>query len=360
MQKVSTNMKFLLCLPFTCILLAPALAAAEESTTSLFDPTIILIRDEAMRNELELTDAQRTGVDELLRKHNRVLLAIRDVGPAGADETAQPVLEEIREALAELLTREQMLRLQGLILQAQGYDALLRKDIVAALELNDVQQTRLAEIAGAFREKAQALQRSGGGQVGDELAKLQADRHKEIVALLDQKQEQQFGKLLGAPFDFGQVIKSPAWAPEFEGIDQWINSEPLTMKELRGKVVVVHFFAFHCSNCINNYPWYREWQDAFQGEDVVLIGIHTPETEAERDNAALRASLEQHELEFPVAVDKNKTMWSAWYNRIWPSVYLIDRAGRLRYWWYGELNWQGAGNQNVARRQIEKLLPSHP
>ena len=120
--------------------------------------------------------------------------------------------------------------------------------------------------------------------------------------------------------------------------------------------MVVHFFAFGCSNCINNYPWYREWHDAFQGQDVALIGIHTPETQTETDNNLLRESLEHRELKFPVAVDKDKKMWTAWYNGIWPSVYIIDRQGRVRYWWYGELDWQGAGNQKVARKQIEELL----
>jgi peroxiredoxin len=120
--------------------------------------------------------------------------------------------------------------------------------------------------------------------------------------------------------------------------------------------VVVHFFAFGCSNCINNYPWYREWHDAFEGQQVVLIGIHTPETQAETDNEQLKLSLAKHGLKFPVAVDKEKKMWQAWYNGIWPSVYLIDKQGRVRNWWYGELDWQGAGGQKIARQQIERLL----
>jgi peroxiredoxin len=285
-----------------------------------------------------------------------MLLAIRDVTPSGADASAQPALKEIRAELAELFTKEQKVRLQGITLQAQGYDALLRKDIVAALKLSDEQQVKLTEINDDFHEKAQELQKQSGEHAGQQLQELQAERHKQIVEVLDEKQENQLGKLLGEPFDFGKVVKSPAWAPEFEGIEEWINSEPLTMADLHGKVVVVHFFAFGCSNCINNYPWYREWHDAFQGQDVALIGIHTPETKPEEDNKLLRDSLEHHKLKFPVAVDKQKKMWTAWYNGIWPSVYLVDRQGRVRYWWYGELDWQGAGNQKIARKQIEELL----
>lgn len=343
-------------LPVVFVLCITLQVYADEPAPPLTDPTIILVRDGTVRDALELTPEQRQSLDELLRKHNRMLLAIRDVSPSGADETAQPALKEIRTTLAELFTKDQKVRLQGITLQAQSYDALLRKDMIAALKLTDQQQTRLAEIGDEFHHKVQELQQAGGESQSNNLAALQAQRHEKIVDLLDPHQETSLGKLLGEPFDFTKVVKSPAWAPEFEGIEEWIQSEQLTMSSLRGKVVVVHFFAFGCSNCINNYPWYREWHESFQGEDVVLIGIHTPETHAETDNDALRASLDHHNLKFPVAVDKEKKMWTAWYNNMWPSVYIVDKQGRVRYWWYGELDWRGAGNQTVARRQIEELL----
>ena len=89
---------------------------------------------------------------------------------------------------------------------------------------------------------------------------------------------------------------------------------------------------------------------------MTIIGVHTPETDAERDPAQLRASLEKHGLEFPVVIDNGKHAWTAWYNRVWPSVYLVDRRGNVRYWWYGELDWKGAGGQKIARQRIEQLL----
>lgn len=330
------------------MLMSLAVSTDAAVTAPLTDPTIILIRDDAVRAELAVTPEQKKSLDELLRKHNRMLLAIRDVSPSGADETAKPQLVEIRKELAKLFNDEQKLRLQSLTLQAQGYDALLRKDIVEAIKLTDDQQKQLKEISARFREQAK--------EPNADVPTLQAERHKEVIAVLTPEQQNQYGTLLGEAFDFSKVVKSPAWAPEFVGVEEWINSEPLTMAQLKGKVVVVHFFAFGCSNCINNYPWYREWHDAFAGQDVAIIGIHTPETEAETHNDLLRKSLEDRELRFPVAVDKEKKMWTAWYNGIWPSVYIIDSQGRVRYWWYGELDWQGAGNQKVARKQIEELL----
>jgi peroxiredoxin len=333
---------------------------APEEAPPLSDPTILLIRDAAVRSALKLTGEQRQTLDALLQSHNRMLLAIRDVGPTGADETAQPELAEIRAKLNELLNAKQKFRLQQFILQVQGYDCISRKDVAAQLKLTPEQQQRLAEIGAEFRASVKSF--AAGGNAGDpkataaELARLQAERLEKILAELDDQQEEGFSNLLGAPFDFSKVNPSPGDAPEFVSIEEWVNSEPLTMESLRGKVVVVHFFAFGCINCIHNYPWYREWRQAYEGKDVALIGIHTPETKTEEDNAKLKASLVKNELKFPVAVDKEKAMWKAWYNNIWPSVYIIDKQGRVRYWWYGELDWQGAGNQKVARQQIEKLL----
>ncbi|HEX6961837.1 MAG TPA: redoxin domain-containing protein [Lacipirellula sp.] len=337
---------------------APPPSAARPPLT---DPTFLLLRDGAVRDALALTPEQSESLDALFRRHTRLLLAMRDVGPTGADETAKPALREIRAALAEILQAEQRVRLQGLVLQAQGYDSLLRKDVAAQLKLTPEQEQQLAEISAVFREQAQALQRgdkakSSAETLEGDLARLQADRHKRIVAQLTPEQQTRYGELLGEPFNFAQVQPSPADAPEFTAIEEWFNTEPLTMQALRGRVVVIHFFAFGCSNCINNYPWYREWQEAFQGKDVTIIGIHTPETSTEENNDLLRASLDEHKLKFPVAVDKQKKMWQAWYNRMWPSVYLVDKQGRVRYWWYGELDWQGAGGQKLARQRIEQML----
>ena len=355
---------FLLFAFLSCSVVSPVRAddakPIAEATPPLPDPSLLLIRDAAIRDELKLTTSQRERVDALLKAHNRLLLAIRDVGPNGADETAQPAIAEIRADLKEIFTNEQKFRLQGLILQAQGYDALLRKDIVAKLKITPEQQAKLAAIAAETRDLVQALNQDREAhspeELKQELAQIQADRLKKIVAELDDQQELTYGRLLGKEFDFAKVKPSPGMAPEFASIDAWINSEPVTIESLRGKVVVVHFFAFGCINCIHNYPWYKQWHDAYQGKDVTLIGIHTPETKTEEDNSLLEASLEKNGLKFPVAVDKEKAMWKAWYNNMWPSVYIIDKQGRLRFWWYGELDWEGAGNQKVARQQIDQLL----
>jgi hypothetical protein len=88
----------------------------------------------------------------------------------------------------------------------------------------------------------------------------------------------------------------------------------------------------------------------------VIIGVHTPETTAERQVEGVRAKVKEAEFGFPVVVDNDKKTWDGWGNSMWPSVYLIDKSGHIRYWWYGELDWQGAGGQKIMEKRIEELL----
>ena len=88
----------------------------------------------------------------------------------------------------------------------------------------------------------------------------------------------------------------------------------------------------------------------------MIIGVHTPETSHERQVDSVREKVKEAKFGFPVVVDNDKATWDSWGNAMWPSVYLIDKQGRIRYWWYGELNWKGAGGQEIMERRIEELL----
>ena len=89
---------------------------------------------------------------------------------------------------------------------------------------------------------------------------------------------------------------------------------------------------------------------------MVILGVHTPETEGERDVDSVRRKVKQHAIHYPVAVDNSHKTWQAWGNRYWPSVYLIDKGGFVRYRWDGELNWNDAPGEQLMRQRIEKLL----
>ena len=88
----------------------------------------------------------------------------------------------------------------------------------------------------------------------------------------------------------------------------------------------------------------------------MIIGVHTPETQEERQADHVHEKVKEAEFTFPVVIDNDKENWNAWGNSMWPSVYLIDKQGRLRYWWYGELNWKEAGGQKTMATKIEELL----
>ncbi len=181
-------------------------------------------------------------------------------------------------------------------------------------------------------------------------------QQREILAKLSERQKKQWVDLLGRRIDLAALGRVTFEAPDLTEEPDWINSSPLTSDQLRGKVVALHFYAFGCINCKRNFPWYKEWHEAFHNRGLVVLGIQTPETERERVAENVRKAAQENELKFPIVHDAEKHNWNAWGNSMWPSTYLIDKKGRVRYWWYGELDWKGAGGQNLMRARIEELL----
>ncbi len=145
-------------------------------------------------------------------------------------------------------------------------------------------------------------------------------------------------------------------APEFAPGTEWLQSKPLKLASLRGQVVVVHFWTFGCINCIHNYPAYKAWQERYRGKAVTMIGIHTPEFDSEADLKRVRAKAEQNGLKFPIAVDNNRQNRKNWNNQYWPSIYLIDKKGQVRYRWEGELDSPTTKGERLMRQRIDELL----
>ena len=134
----------------------------------------------------------------------------------------------------------------------------------------------------------------------------------------------------------------PVPAPEFTNVSDWMNTKPLKMADLKGKVVVVHFWTNSCINCIHNYPHYRAWQEKYKDNaDLVIVGIHTPEFGSDKDVAQIKERMAKNKLTFAVAVDNDKANWKAWHNRYWPCVYIVDKHGIVRNHWEGELGDDG-------------------
>jgi cytochrome c biogenesis protein CcdA/thiol-disulfide isomerase/thioredoxin len=139
-------------------------------------------------------------------------------------------------------------------------------------------------------------------------------------------------------------------APEFEQIDLWVNSEPLTMAGLRGKVVLIDFWTYSCINCLRTLPHVRAWDEAYRDDGLVIVGVHTPEFAFERDAGNVRRAVRDLGVAYPVALDNAYGTWTAWRNRYWPAKYFVDRAGRLRYAHFGE------GGYEESERVLRRLL----
>jgi thiol-disulfide isomerase/thioredoxin len=138
-------------------------------------------------------------------------------------------------------------------------------------------------------------------------------------------------------------------APEISG-QSWLNSEPLRLAELKGKVVLVEFWTFGCYNCRNVEPYIKGWHQKYSDNGLVVIAVHAPEFNYERVVANLQRYVREHAISYPIAVDNNFAIWKRYGNRYWPAMYLIDKRGIIRYTRIGE------GGYLETERHISTLL----
>jgi thiol-disulfide isomerase/thioredoxin len=150
-----------------------------------------------------------------------------------------------------------------------------------------------------------------------------------------------------------ETKKDPA--PSFPKGTPWLNSKPLQIKDLEGKVVVLHFWTYGCINCQRNYPVYKGWMKKYADKKVALIGVHTPEFAAERNIDRVKLRAKNNGLTFPIAIDNSGSIWRAWRTQYWPTVFLIDRKGFVRYHWAGELHLDKEPDRKFAEH-IDELL----
>ena len=125
-------------------------------------------------------------------------------------------------------------------------------------------------------------------------------------------------------------------APEFAGTQEWINSDPITMESLRGKVVLIDFWTYTCVNCIRTLPFLQEWHNRYADEGLVIVGVHTPEFEFEKLYDNVVEATKDEGVVWPVVQDNEFSVWRSYSNRYWPAKYLIDQTGEVRYTHFGE------------------------
>ena len=157
-----------------------------------------------------------------------------------------------------------------------------------------------------------------------------------------------------------EAIRGPGWTPgrravegampPLDGATGWLNSPPLTIDVLRGRVVAVDFWTYTCINWLRTAPYLRAWDEAYRDSGLVVLGVHTPEFSFERDDGNVRRAIADRRITYPVAVDNDYAVWTAFANMYWPALYVVDARGDIRYHHFGE------GAYEESERVIRQLL----
>ena len=145
-----------------------------------------------------------------------------------------------------------------------------------------------------------------------------------------------------------EETKAPP-APEISN-GTWINSEPLTLNSLHGRVVLIEFWTFACYNCRNTIPMVKKWDAQYRDKGLTIIGVHTPETDLENNVADVRREVAALGIKYPVVTDNDYSTWKAYGVEAWPTLFLLDKQGRVRWTHVGE------GYYDEAEEAIKKLL----
>ena len=333
-----------------------ALAQAVDAEPMIPQNLLKLVHTPEVQKELGLEGDAR--LLELLREIDRVWWPSRILPEQKQTETTRELEKRLLDALSKILSPAKIRRLRELETQSQGTRALLRADVVEAVGLDArAQQT----IRAAFLETdslARQLNEKRGGDADLE-KQLREARDKELSllnGLLTTAKRQEFGKLIGEPFSMASLKRIYPLAPELIDSEEWTGTARTSLESERGKVVLVHFYAFQCHNCVANFKHYNRWHETLSKKGVTVIGIQTPETSAERDLQLVQKAAKEQGFRFPVLIDLKSSNWDAWGNTMWPTVYVIDKNGYIRSWWQGELNWQGATGDQTIETLVDELL----
>jgi thiol-disulfide isomerase/thioredoxin len=331
----------------------------QQRTVPIPHPMTSLLRAKGVHRELDL---QRDQMDEIARAVDDTdlpLWRLRDLPIENRNGAARRLISQLKLRLSGILSTKQLDRLNQIVWQGLGIDAILEPEVVAKLKLSPKQIRNISAFLDLGYKKLGELQRQAQTRSESNqalhLQKLRNDTQQNIMTVLGSSQQQMFTRLLGDRFAFSQVRSIACKAPELE-VNTWINASPLSLSEQRGNVTVVHFYAFGCGNCVRTLPHFNAWQNRFADRGLRIIGIHRPETQQERDLDKVKDKAAEAGMNYPVAIDNDSLAWNAWANNVWPSIYLIDKNGYIRYWWYGELNWQGAESELFLRGKIQELI----
>ncbi|QEF99978.1 Thiol-disulfide oxidoreductase YkuV [Stieleria maiorica] len=341
----------------------PCAASAQTPPPETQPVLLQMVRDDAVHQELDLSEDQIRQVFAALEPIDGPWFRARILPAQERIEAISQLTDQLNDALTRFLDSKQLERLDQLQNQALGTRMIVRDKTATALGLSQQERDALYRVFTETDEAVADVQKQLQSQqlTSAEAAKIintaKADEKKAVVDALTNQQKRTLSALTGPSFDFSAVKRIYPSAPELtDDGATWLQGSPIQLGDLKGKVVAVHFYAFQCINCRRNLPHYNGWHTDYADDGLVVIGIQTPETPAERSSERVAAAIKTEQIEYPVLMDAASANWKQWSNTMWPTVYLIDKKGFLRRWWQGEMNWKGTPGEQQMRETIEELL----
>ncbi len=155
--------------------------------------------------------------------------------------------------------------------------------------------------------------------------------------------------LLSAPAS-AEMLAKPILAPDIATKGEWLNSPALSSADLKGKVVLVDFWTYSCINCLRTLPYIKSWYQAYKDKGFVVIGVHAPEFDFEKNIANVEKAIRRFDIPYPIVQDNDHTLWNRFKNQYWPAHYLINKSGQIVYTHFGE------GNYDVTEKAIRDAL----
>ena len=315
---------------------------------------LAIAHSEEGQREMGVQAETEVGFDEALRKAASGWMRWRNLPePEQREAIARAetaVVGEVRRRWGGVAAA----RLRQLELQGQGARAFLRAEVAEHLAITTEQRAKLDTL---FQRSDQALGQvrsvgsAGRSQRQAAMARIRQIESEAARQVLSAGQQSRWIECLGEVRDTSAFERVLPMAPELVDSGVWVDGDrKASLADLRGKVVLLHFYAFQCHNCHANFAIYNRWHQTLRDQGIEVVGVQTPETDDERDVGKVVAAAKKAGFGFPVTVDLKSANWLAWGTTMWPTVYVIDRRGYVRHWWMGELRWKGAqGDQEIER-----------
>jgi len=336
------------------LVLASHIVYAQQASilVTIPNPATMVLRSPETAKYLVLNHRQLSAIEPVLNHVEIELWKTSTDVSVQRNQTALTLIGQLKNQLSSVFSPFQVQRYQQIVWQAQGVQSLLDPDLALQVGLTQDQQQRI--ITALTTLQTTLAQASPNQQA--QIKQLRTRAEQESYAALTATQRERLRLLMGVSVDFSRVVERAFKAPEFTGVNTWVNGDAVTLAQLKGKVTIVHFYTYGCINCVRNLPHYNSWYDRFSDRDVQIVGIHRPEMAGEHRIDRVKEKATEAGIQYPVAIDNDSHNWNAWGNHVWPSVYLVDKQGFVRYWWYGEMNWQGTPGETWMRGRIAALV----